>query len=74
MRYQSVTIYTDNLAFLKTARTILRNHREGKIMFAPEEERDLWTLMMLSLDANSCIYIKNLATFQLPPSEMAGLL
>ena len=58
MRYQSVTIYTDNLAFLKTARTILRNHREGKIMFAPEEERDLWTLLMLSLDANSCIYIK----------------
>ena len=57
MRFKKVTIYTDNLAFLRTARKIFVCHRRKQPVHLPEEERDLWSLFALSLDDDSSVDI-----------------
>ena len=56
MRYKRVTIFTDNLAFLRVARKILLCQEHQKPVHLPEEERDLWSLFALSLDEDSRVF------------------
>ena len=57
MRFTRVHIYTDNVAFLRTARKILSCHRRGVPFHLPEEERDIWSLFAMSLTQDSEVTI-----------------
>ena len=57
LRFYHVRIFTDNAAFLKTAKKILHCHRLQLPIHLPEEERDLWSLFALALTAKSRVEI-----------------
>ena len=57
LRFHRVRIFTDNAAFLKTAKKILHCHLLQLPILLPEEERDLWSLFALALTAKSRVEI-----------------
>ena len=57
MRFHHIRIFTDNAAFLKTAKKILHCHRLQLPIHLPEEEKDLWSLFALALTAKSRVEI-----------------
>ena len=58
MRYKRVTIFTDNLAFLRVARKIILCQEHQIPVHLPEEERDLGSLFALSLEEDSRVNVQ----------------